>query len=87
MLHETNLEWLALNWRKNRASTISNSLRRLILYMHENKVDYFPTLREIRDGLIRGQIKILDADKELWSDKTQFEAMKTGYIEQWKLLF
>ena len=51
---DTNLEWLSLNWRKNRAQMISCSFRRLILYMHERALNYFPTLREIRDGLIKG---------------------------------
>lgn len=58
-IHQTNLEWLSLNWRKYRASQISKSYKRLILDMFDlmlqRKLGYFPTLREIRDGLIGGQ--------------------------------
>lgn len=86
-IHVTNLEWLSLNWRKNRARKISGSFRRLILFMHENELNYFPTLREIRDGLIRGQMKILEAESRIWNDQTKFEAVKIGYITQWNMLF
>lgn len=34
-LFKTNLEWLSLNWRKYRASKISTSLPRLILFLFE----------------------------------------------------
>ena len=61
--YDTDLEWLSLNWRKFRASQISASFRRLILYMFESDFDYFPTLREIRDGLIGGQMEELEKQK------------------------
>ena len=50
--HETDFEWLSLNWRKFRAALISLSVRRLILIMFESNYQYFPTLREIKDGLV-----------------------------------
>ena len=61
--YDTDLEWLSLNWRKFRASQISASFRRLILYMFERDFEYFPTLREIRDGLIGGQMQELEKQK------------------------
>ena len=55
LIHQTDLEWLSLNWRKYRASQIASTLKHLILRMFEQDYKYFPTLREIRDGLIQGQ--------------------------------
>ncbi len=52
-LHSTDREWLSLNWRKYRASLITLSSRRLVLKMWEEGYQYFPTLREIRDDLIK----------------------------------
>ena len=79
-IHNTNLEWLSLNWRKYRASKISTSIRRLILYMFEEmfemKLGFFPTLREIRDGLIGGQICELEAKQLQWCDITMYESIK-----------
>ena len=43
---------------------MSRSPRRLILEMFEQDYQYFPTLREIRDGLIKAQMKVLEEEKE-----------------------
>lgn len=51
--HDTHLEWLSLNFRKYRATQTSSSIRRMILIMFEEDYQYFPSLREIRDGLIK----------------------------------
>ena len=48
----TDLEWMSLNYRKERAAKMSASKRRMILIMFQNDISYFPTLREIRDELI-----------------------------------
>ena len=85
--YETNLEWLSLNWRKYRASQISASFRRLILYMFERDFEYFPTLREIRDGLIGGQMQELEKQKEAWCENRRYRALQIAYIIKWKLLF
>lgn len=58
-ISETENDWLALNWRKYAAAQLSKSNRRMILEMFESDRGYFPTLREIRDGLIKGQMMIL----------------------------
>lgn len=55
-LHDQDLEWLSLNWRKYRASKMSKSIRRMILIMFEEDYQYFPTLKEIKEGLIKYQI-------------------------------
>lgn len=52
-LHDTDLEWLSLNWRKYRACKMSKSIRRMILIMFEEDYQYFPTLKEIKEGLIK----------------------------------
>ena len=51
-INPTDLEWLSLNYRKERAAKMSPSIRRMILVMFQNDYQYFPTLREIRDELI-----------------------------------
>lgn len=53
IIHNTDLEWLSINWRKYRAVNKSSSNRRLILIMFENDYEYFPSLKEIRDDLIK----------------------------------
>ena len=50
------LEFLSLNYRKERASRISSSKRRIIFIMFQQEIPYFPTLREIRDELILAQL-------------------------------
>lgn len=52
----TQLEWLAFNFRKERASKLSDSKRRMILAMFSLNLAYFPTLKDIRDELIMAQI-------------------------------
>ena len=59
----------------------------MILKIFEMDYQYFPTLREIRDGLIKAQIKQLEKDQETWSDKTRFHLMKDSYIYNWQKLF
>ena len=51
-INPTDLEWMSLNYRKERATKISESKRRMILLMFQQDIAYFPTLKEIRDELI-----------------------------------
>ena len=55
-ISDTLLEWTSLNYRKEKAAALSPSRRRMILMMFQRQYPYFPTLREIRDELIEGQI-------------------------------
>ena len=48
-IHPTDLEWMSLNYRKERAAGMSKSKRRMILVMFQEDYQYFPTRREIRD--------------------------------------
>ena len=64
------LEWLSLNWRTYRAQTLSVSNRRMILKMFDNDYQYFPTLREIRDSLIKAQMRVLEDDAFKWESST-----------------
>ena len=59
----------------------------MILQMFEEDYQYFPSLREIRDGLIKAQIQILQNASELWDDDIEFESLKNGYTYNWKILF
>ena len=52
-IYKTDLEWMSLNYRKERAAKMSKSIRRMILIMFQDDYQYFPTLREIRDKLIK----------------------------------
>ena len=53
LIHPTELEWMSLNYRKERAAKMSESKRRMILMMFQNDYQYFPSLKEIRDELIK----------------------------------
>ena len=55
--------------------------------MFDNDFDYFPTLREIRDGLIGSQLNFLNQAEWLWNDRTIFNALKAGYLWQWNYIF
>ena len=46
------LEYLSLNYRKERAAKMCSSNRRIVLMMFQKEVPYFPSLKEIRDELI-----------------------------------
>ena len=49
---------------------------------------YFPTLREIRDELIKAQINELDGAVQNWnSEKTRFRSLKMIYTKRWEMLF
>ena len=75
-LHETDLEWLCLNWRKYRAQKMSRSIRRMILIMFEVDYQYFPTLNEIKDSLIKYQMIDLTMDKKSWNKRTSFKHLR-----------
>ena len=55
--------------------------------MFEKYPSYFPTLREIRDELIKGQMKILEDNSQHWSQKTKFTLLKKSYKSKWETLF
>ena len=58
-ISDTHLEWISLNYRKEKAAAISPSRRRMVLMMFQKQFSYFPTLREIRDELIEYQSNIM----------------------------
>ena len=87
ILSEEPLEWLSLNYRKERAVKISSSLRRMILIMFQKDISYFPTLKEIRDELILAQIHEIQNNSSLWDDQTKFDQLKKQYTLNWQLLF
>ena len=51
-ISKTELEWLSLNYRKERATKLAASKKRMILIMFQEDISYFPTIKEIRDELI-----------------------------------
>ena len=52
-ISNTELEWLSLNYRKERATKLAASKKRMILIMFQKDISYFPTMKEIRDELIQ----------------------------------
>ena len=72
-------EWLSINYRKYRAALKSKSIRKMTLELFEEDYQYFPSLKEIRDGLINAQIKMIENKSKMWSNKTRFEAIKRKY--------
>lgn len=67
----------------------------MILRMWEENYEYFPTLREIKDGLVEGQLKILQEDKDKWevtddhqgNKQIDFEKLKQNYADNWEMIF
>ena len=55
--------------------------------MFDQDYQYLPSLREIRDGLIEGQLRVLEMDKQEWHDGIKFEQVKVNYNEKWLFLF
>ena len=55
--------------------------------MFQKEIPYFPTLREIRDELIKAQIYDLQTNKKHWNNKTKFNHLKNTYKVNWELLF
>ena len=56
---QEDLEWLSLNYRKERAARLSKSRRRMILIMFQKDISYFPSLKEIRDEIIMAQMELI----------------------------
>ena len=61
-LNPTDLEWMSLNYRKQRAARMSPSRRRMILVMLEEDYQYFPSLLEIREELKKAHMKHLETE-------------------------
>ena len=63
--------------------------------MWEENYEYFPTIREIKDGLIEGQLAILQEEKDKWEvnddhqgiKQTDFEKLKDNYNFNWSFIF
>ena len=83
----TNLEWMSLNYRKEKAAKLSPSRRRMILVMLETNFKYFPTLLEIRNELISAQMNQIEIASKEWNNHTQFDFMKKSYARKWSMLF
>lgn len=66
---------------------MSGSNKRMILIMFEKDYQYFPTLKEIKDGLIQAQMRQLDYEKDSWCNETRFKLLKATYTYNWECLF
>ena len=84
---QEDLEWLSLNYRKERAARLSKSRRRMILIMFQRDISYFPSLKEIRDELIMAQMDLIKQESRYWNNKTKFERLQDHYSYNWELLF
>ena len=87
LIHKTDLEWLSLNYRKFRAGCMSQSKRRMILVMFEEDYQYFPTRREIRDGIIRAQIEQVETQYKHKGNEKILHILKWNYANTWQTLF
>ena len=70
---DTDMEWLSLNWRKYRAGQLSKSNRRTVLLLFEYDFDYFPSLVEIRNSLIKAQVYQLNSIEDQFENLNTFE--------------
>ena len=59
----------------------------MILMMFQRQYPYFPTLREIRDELIEGQIDHIRSESYSWNSDFKFKLLKSEYTNNWKMLF
>lgn len=75
-VHDTDLEWMSLNYRKKRAAQLSPSKRRMILVMFQNDIQYFPSMEQIRDQLIKAQMKQIDIESRNWCEQINYKALK-----------
>ena len=62
---------------------MSKSDRRMVLELFEEDYQYFPSLKEIRDGLINAQIKMIEHESKKWNEKMKMEInmIKSTYKE------
>lgn len=86
-LNPSDLEWMSVNYRKQRAAKLSSSPRRIILVMLQKDFNYFPSLRELRDELISAQLNEIKIKSLEWTDQSRFAFMKKNYIKKWTFLF
>ena len=86
-ISDTHLEWTSLNYRKEKAAALSPSRRRMVLMMYQKQYPYFPTLREIRDELIEGQIDFIRTESTNWTSDSNFKFLKNSYARNWRMLF
>ena len=75
-VHDTDLEWMSLNYRKERAAQLSPSKRRMILVMFQSDIQYFPSMEQIRDQLIKAQMKQIDIESRNWCEQINYKALK-----------
>ena len=59
----------------------------MALELFEEDYQYFPSLREIRDGLINAQIKMIENVSKKWNNKTKVDFLKEIYKDKWEILF
>ena len=51
----------------------------MVLELFEEDYQYFPSLKEIRDGLINAQIKMIEHESKDWNDKIKSNKIKDIY--------
>lgn len=86
----TDLEWMSLNYRKERANKMSESKRRMVLVMFEVDYKYFPSPREIIDGVVKAQLDKIESNFHSDTERRNLKvlnAIKANYGRTWKKLF
>ena len=66
---------------------MSPSKRRMILVMFEEDYQYFPTSRDIQDGLVRGQIEKVETEYKHQGNELILHVLKMKYAMVWMKLF
>ena len=55
--------------------------------MFQEDFNFFPTLREIRDQIIKAQINEIQEQSTQWDNSTRFVTLKKMYSYSWNMLF
>ena len=58
---------------------MSKSDRRMVLELFKKDYQYFPSLKEIRNGLINAQIKMIEHESKDWDDNIKSNLIKDIY--------
>ena len=48
--------------------------------MFQKDPSYLPTMKEIRNGIIKGMINLIQVESEQWSENAKFEFIKDSYF-------
>lgn len=59
----------------------------MVYKLYEEDYQYFPSLQEIRDGLMKGQMKVIQNEASCWQDPSKLDQLLDVYMFEWNFLF